>query len=62
MLQGKPPNIGRHQFTLSECKDWFSNPSITKAALSHLVSVKEWDDIIIKQMNLVTITFDQTSE
>ena len=41
MLQRKPPNIGGHQFTVNDCKDWFSNPPITKAALSHLV---EGDD------------------
>ena len=59
----KPPNIEGHQFTLNDCKDWFSNPSITEAVLSHLVSVKEREhetDIMIK-MNLVTVTFDETS-
>ena len=65
MLQNRPPNIGRHQFIVNECKDWFSNPSITKAVIFHLVSVKKGDDdsnLIIKQMNLVTVTFDQTNE
>ena len=39
MLQQKPPNIGEYQFTREECKDWYSDPSITKAVLSHLISV-----------------------
>ena len=65
MLQQKPPNIGGHQFTKDECKVWYVNPSITKAVLSHLVSVKEDKDdtdIMLRQMSIVTATFDPTSE
>ena len=65
MLQQKPPNVGGHQFTKEECKDWYTNPSIVKAALSHLVSVKEGDDdtdIMLRQIGLVAVTFDPTIE
>ena len=65
MLQRKPPNTGGHQFTPNEYRDWFLNPFITKAVLFHLVFVKEGDDntdVIIKQISLVTVTFDQTNE
>ena len=65
MLQQKPPNIGGHQFTREECKEWYVNPFITKAVLSHLVSIKKGEDdtdIMLKQMSLVTVTFDPTSE
>ena len=59
MLQRKPLN------TVNDCKYGFSNPSITKAVLTHLVSVKEGDedtDIIMKQIRLVTATLDPTSK
>ena len=65
MLQQKPPNVGGHQFTKDECKKWYLNPFITKAVLSHLVSFKEGEDdtdIMLRQMSLVTVTFDPTSE
>ena len=64
-LQNRPPKIGGHLFTNTECNDWFTDPSISKAVLSHLVSVKKGDedtDIILKQMKLVSVSFNQTSE
>ena len=54
MLQKRPPIIGGRQFTFIECKEWFLNPSITKAVLSYLVY--NYDD------DTDSITFDQTSE
>ena len=61
MLQRKPPNMDGHLFTMG----WYSNPFITKAVISHLVTVKEGDedsDKIIKQMSLVEVTFDPKNE
>ena len=43
-LKIKPPNIKRHLFTKDERRDWFLNPTITKAILFHLVFTKEGED------------------
>ena len=53
-IQSRPPNFRGYQFTVKDCKEWYFNPSITKAVLSHLVSVKEGNDDtdIMRHMNL----------